>query len=79
MRITFIVITVISLFIAFVLFFTSYRSAFEADQACHFEKRNIYQDKAEFGCDHDLETHQWILFETGLNDRPAMVVKRFRY
>ena len=39
------------------LYFTSYRSAFEADQACHSDKFNEFNDSADVGCDHDLETN----------------------
>ncbi len=60
-------------------FLTSYRSAFEADQACHAEKWNRYQDAEEVGCDHDLETKQWILYEVAEDHDPAVVIRRFRY
>ena len=56
-----------------------YKSAFEADQECHFEKSNIMIASSELGCDHDLETRQWILFDTGKNNAKAEVLKRFRY
>ena len=81
MKITFISI-IVSLAIAVIvgiLFFTSYRSAFEADQACHFAKWQIYADKEDYGCDHDIETNQWILFEKSLDKNPAKVLQRFRY
>ena len=58
---------------------TGYRSAFEADQACHAEKWQSYADAKGFGCDHDLETKQWILFEVSQEHEPAQVIKRFRY
>ena len=77
MRLT--AIAIISVLMAALLFFTSYRSAFEADQACHFEKASAYEDNAEFGCDHDLETKQWLLFQRGQANYPAKVIKRFRY
>ena len=60
-------------------YITSYRSAFEADQACHSLKWKTYQDSELFGCDHDLETSQWILYETSSNHMPAKILKRFRY
>ena len=62
------------------MFYPQYRSAFEADQACHFEI-STYQDQelTLLGCDHDLETRQWILFEEGLDSQPAEVMQRFRY
>ena len=59
-------------------YLTGYRSAFEADQACHAAKWNSYEDNAIFDCDHDLETNQWILYEAGLNHQSARVLKRFR-
>ena len=61
------------------LFLIGYRSAFEADQACHSEKWNAYGENPSFGCDHDLETHQWLLYEVLPNHNPAKVIKRFRY
>ena len=60
-------------------FLTGYRSAFEADQACHSEKWGSYRDDSTFGCDHDLETNQWILYESLPDHMPAKVIKRFRY
>ncbi len=59
--------------------FPRYGSAFEADQACHSELSINYESKIIFGCDHDLETRQWILFETQLGKEPAKVIRRFRY
>ncbi len=60
-------------------FFTGYRSAFEADQACHAEKWNIYGEDSTFDCDHDLETNKWILYQVGSNHQAAKVVKRYHY
>ena len=31
------------------------------------------------GCDHDLETNQWLLYEEGINGQPSKVIQRFRY
>ena len=31
------------------------------------------------GCDHDLETNQWLLFQKGINSQPAQVIERYRY
>ena len=69
------------LFIAFGSYYylTGYRSAFEADQACHSEKWNSYGDNPSFDCDHDLETSQWILYEEKPVHMPAKVIKRFHY
>ncbi len=60
-------------------FFTGYRSAFEADQACHYEKSLFQRDDESLGCDHDIETDQWILFEKQDKALPARVIKRFKY
>ena len=67
-----------STFVAY-YFLTGYRSAFEADQACHSEKWNSYGETPSFGCDHDLETNQWILYEDLPDHIPAKIIKRFRY
>ena len=45
-----------------------YHSAFEADQACHSLKWSEYGDSTDFGCDHDLEPRQWLLYEVGKNN-----------
>ena len=60
-------------------YLSGYRSAFEADQACHAEKWNAFGEDIDAACDHDLETNQWILYEVGSNHQAARVVKRFRY
>ena len=77
-----ILITLISLlitsFIAY-YFLTGYRSAFEADQACHSEKWNSYGENESFGCDHDLETNQWLLYEELPDHTPSKIIRRFRY
>ena len=60
-------------------FFTGYASAFEADQACHaiLSKKNLNTNK--IGCDHDLETRQWILFQKQDELKAAIVLQRFKY
>ena len=58
--------------------FTAYNSAFEADRACH-SQLSIYSDSAKLGCDHDTETHKWILYENQEDGVSAKVIKRFRY
>ena len=58
---------------------TGFRSAFEADQECHFILKTEYSKFNDYGCDHDLETRQWLLYRSGLADQPAKVIKRFRY
>ena len=68
---------VIILFLIY--FFTGYDSAFEADQYCH-SFLSSYDDMSEnCGCDHDTETHQWILYESNDNNKPAKIIKKFRY
>ena len=58
--------------------FSAYNSAFEADRACHTLLSN-YSDSTKLGCDHDTETHKWILYENQENGVSAKVIKRFRY
>ncbi len=57
---------------------TYYHSAFEADQSCHYAL-NSSEEVGRYGCDHDLETHQWILYRQSGGIEPATVVKRFKY
>ena len=59
--------------------FPDYRSAFEADQECHYQALTLLQEKGKLECDHDLETRQWILFSAGENNQKANVLKRFSY
>ena len=59
--------------------FTGYDSAFEADQSCHSSLSNFSDQSGSFGCDHDTETHQWILYETQNGSEPAKIIKKFRY
>ena len=47
-----------------IYFLTGYDSAFEADQSCHSYLSNLPNPSSNLGCDHDTETHQWILYET---------------
>ena len=65
--------------IIMVNFFTGYASAFEADQACHeiLSKQNL--NPRNIGCDHDLETRQWILFQKQDELKAAIVLQRFKY
>ena len=60
-------------------FFTGYKSAFEADQQCHYELRMKSVELEGLGCDHDLETNQWILYQKGIDGQPSKVLKRYRY
>ena len=63
----------------FIYFLTGYDSAFEADQSCHSYLSNFSDQSKSLGCDHDTETHQWILYETQNNSEPAKIIKKFRY
>ena len=40
---------------------------------------NFSNQSGNYGCDHDTETHQWILYETQENSEPAKIIKKFRY
>ena len=62
-----------------IYFLTGYDSAFEADQLCHSYLANLSDQSVDLGCDHDTETHQWILYETSENAEPAKIIKKFRY
>tara|TARA_B100000900_G_scaffold161330_1_gene136989 strand:- start:273 stop:530 length:258 start_codon:yes stop_codon:yes gene_type:complete len=72
-----ILLIVIAGIIGFWLF--GFNSAFEADQLCHSTLTNINLNNQNLGCDHDTETHQWILYEKNDESQPAKVIKRFRY
>lgn len=71
--------TLVAIGIASFLFLTGYRSAFEADQACHALQWDKFKDKPGYGCDHDIETRQWLLFRKGEDHIAADIVARFRY
>ena len=60
-------------------FLTGYDSAFEADQACHSEMLKMSDQTVSLGCDHDIETHKWILYEAQDNSESAKIIKKFRY
>ena len=62
-----------------IYFLTGYDSAFEADQSCHSEMSKFSSQSQIIDCDHDTETHQWILYETQANSEPAKIIKKFRY
>ena len=79
MKIAIIITVVTLLFFSLFYFLTGYSSAFEADQQCHFDMRNKYSDITSIGCDHDLETRQWILYEERVASEPAKVMQRYRY
>ncbi len=65
--------------ICIIYFKPEYRSAFEADQQCHFDKSSFVFESSKLGCDHDLETRQWILFNSEASNKPAEILKRYRY
>ena len=79
LSILFIFLTLI--IVGLLYFFTGYNSAFEADQQCHYEMRLKYVElnDLELGCDHDLETNQWLLYKIGKNNEPSKVIERYRY
>ena len=60
-------------------FLTGYDSAFEADQSCHSYLSTLNNQKGNYGCDHDTETHKWILYNDEANPEPAKIIKKFRY
>jgi len=62
-----------------IYFLTGYDSAFEADQLCHSSLSSFESKSGSYGCDHDTETHQWILFDAQDKPEPAKIIKRFRY
>ena len=65
--------------VGLIYFLTGYDSAFEADQSCHSYLSRFSDQSLNLGCDHDIETHQWILYETQENSEPAKIIKKFRY
>ena len=67
------------LLLLLIYFLTGYDSAFEADQYCHSSLSNYDTLSGNYGCDHDTETHQWILYESNKNKEPAKIIKKFRY
>ena len=62
-----------------IYFLTGYDSAFEADQVCHSYINNYEPQSGNYGCDHDTETHQWILYDDLDKTKPAKIIKKFRY
>ena len=79
MKITIIIFSLFSVILGSIYFFYGYKSAFEADQQCHFDMRIESIELDRLGCDHDLETKQWLLFQGGVDDQPSKVLKRYRY
>ena len=66
------------LIVLLIFWFSAYNSAFEADRACH-SLLSSYPNSTNLGCDHDTETHKWILYENQEDKVSAKVIKRFRY
>ena len=66
--------------VGFLIYFLNcYDSAFEADQSCHSDLSDLPNQSESLGCDHDTETHQWILYEIQDNSEPAKIIKKYRY
>ena len=79
MKLTIALISLIAILVGLLYFFTGYKSAFEADQQCHYEMRLKSVDFDQLGCDHDIETNQWLLYQKGVNDKPSQVIEHYRY
>ncbi len=79
MKLAISLISLIAIFFGFLYFYTGYNSAFEADQQCHYEMKLKAIELDKLGCDHDLETKQWLLYQEGVNDQPSKVIQRYRY
>ena len=79
MKIILVLISLVAIIFGYLYFFTGYKSAFEADQQCHYELRLKSVELEGLGCDHDLETNQWILYREGIDDKPSEVIERYRY
>ncbi len=74
-KVFFLLVTLLSL----IYFLTGYDSAFEADQNCQSHLSSYDNLSGNYGCDHDIETHKWILYESNDNKEPAKIIKKFRY
>ena len=79
MKISIVIITIIATILAYLYFFTGYKSAFEADQQCHYDMRLKSAELGDLGCDHDLETNQWLLYQKNIDNDPFKVIKRYHY
>ena len=73
------IIFLLTITLGYLFFFTGYQSAFEADQQCHYELSLKSVELEGLGCDHDLETNQWILYQKGIENKPSQVIERYRY
>ncbi len=74
-QVFFFIVTILVL----IYFLTGYDSAFEADQYCHSILSSYDKLSGNYGCDHDTETHKWILYESNDSKEPAKIIKKFRY
>ena len=73
-------VVLLVIFVGFSIYLlTGFDSAFEADQLCHSYLSSLPNPSGNLGCDHDTETHQWILYEIQDNSEPAKIIKKFRY
>ncbi len=79
MKISIAFISIIAVIIGYLYFFTGYKSAFEADQQCHYDLQLKSVELVGLGCDHDIETNQWILYQDGIDNKPSQVIARYRY
>ena len=79
LNLVFQVFILLIIFLLLIYYLAAYNSAFEADQYCHSYLSNYENLSANYGCDHDTETHQWILYESNENKEPAKIIKKFRY
>ncbi len=61
------------------LIFLDYKSAFEADRACHYDLYIRNTSELKYDCDHDLETRQWLLYNESEEKNIAIVIKRYHY
>ena len=79
MKVIIALISLIALVFGYLYFFTGYKSAFEADQQCHYQLRLKAVELEGLGCDHDLETNQWLLYQKDIDEKPSQVIERYRY
>tara|TARA_B100000945_G_scaffold159759_1_gene128308 strand:+ start:622 stop:876 length:255 start_codon:yes stop_codon:yes gene_type:complete len=77
-NLTFQLLISITLIAILIYWSISFDSAFEADRACNTNLSRYLVESEGYGCDHDTETHQWILYKN-LDGSNAEVIERFRY
>ena len=68
----------ISIIATFLYWKISFNSAFEADKTCHSNLSRYLVESENYGCDHDIETHQWILYRN-LDNYKFEIIERYRY